>query len=440
MLPSGAPPTIRQETLTTLAEVRDEPGLRAALDATTRAIFADPSLGIHFARIGWIPRDPELAGSSAWLLLESNFDTVAEDGPDPGGAREAHVAKLAAVQLDPLRHLLRCCREFPDAASSAAVADYLKRGLVTSTASYQGHVHRDLSRIRLEQRLRDVILSFLEIAPAGPPHDLFVRIRKHVRAAALTDPLLAGLDIDAPAPALPDPAVRSAMLREPVWPWVRNVAPALPLVPRIPAIVAWDGRDVAFDVRENQEAWTAEDRRDFSAISATEDHGTQNALTHVVPLRTGTGRLAVLEHAHAYLDRMSKDYFAYVGQLGGIPSIHFAKWLLIEGGRRLLFLSNYDGSWESYLGDFVDQAAKGLNLAWACTKEYPHTRLLALEGATDEETFKSWGRAYQVPTQVFYSAYPELTIEAVGNNTWIRHRLHQAEDGGTLDAWFRRLT
>ena len=33
---------------------------------------------------------------------------------------------------------------------------------------------------------------------------------------------------------------------------------------------------------------------------------------------------------------------------------------------------------------------------------------LAGEGATDEETFKSWGRAYQVPTQVFYSAHSDL--------------------------------
>jgi hypothetical protein len=178
----------------------------------------------------------------------------------------------------------------------------------------------------------------------------------------------------------------------------------------------------------------------FSAIAATEDHFTQNALTHVVPLRAGRGRRSVLEHAHAIVDRISRQHFQYIGQLGTIPSIHFAKWVLFESDQRLLFLSNYDKSWESYLGDFVDKAPGGLNLAWSCTKEYPRTFALAYEGAKDEETFKAWGRAYQVPTQVFYSAYTELTIEAINNNTWIRYRLHQPADAGALQAWFRRLT
>jgi len=178
----------------------------------------------------------------------------------------------------------------------------------------------------------------------------------------------------------------------------------------------------------------------FAAIAATEDHFTQNALTHVVPLRKGTGRVSVLEHTHAIVDRISREHFQYIGQLGTIPSIHFAKWVLFESDRRLLFLSNYDKSWESYLGDFVDKAPGGLNLAWSCTQEYPRTFALAYEGARDEETFKAWSRAYQVPTQVFYSAYTELTIEAINNNTWIRYGLHQPADAGDLQAWFRRLT
>jgi len=265
-----------------------------------------------------------------------------------------------------------------------------------------------------------------------------------VRAlAAGGDPSLAGLDVDAPAPALPDPAVRSRHLRENWAPWFRNATPndVIPVALRIPeALLDWDRRDVVYDVRGHQEKWTAADRRGFSAIAATEDYGTQNALTHVVPLRRGRGRLAVLKHAHAVVNRISHNHFQYIGQLGRIPSIHFAKWVLFESDQRLLFLSNYDKSWESYLGDFVDKAPEGLNLAWSCTEEYPRTVAFAFEGATDEETFKSWSRAYQVPTQVFYGAYADLTIEVINNNTWIRHRLHQPASAGGLDAWFRRLT
>jgi hypothetical protein len=45
-----------------------------------------------------------------------------------------------------------------------------------------------------------------------------------------------------------------------------------------------------------------------------------------------------------------------------------------------------------------------------------------------------------MPTQVFYSAYPDLSIQAINNNTWIRYRLHQAASEGGLETWFRRLT
>jgi hypothetical protein len=65
---------------------------------------------------------------------------------------------------------------------------------------------------------------------------------------------------------------------------------------------------------------------------------------------------------------------------------------------------------------------------------------LALGGADDEERFKAWGRAYQEPTQVFYSAYPELSIAAINNNSCIRHGLQVRPSAAEIGAWFRRLT
>ncbi len=427
----------RQGTLTAIAEVADEEALLAALAAVPPSTFSDPALGIHFARMLLVPRDPQGAPSAAWLALETNFDAA---GADDALAQAAQIAALDRVAGAALSAVLRCCKGF---AGGGAVGPYLTAHLREPTAAYQGHPYHDLARIRLEQRVREVVLGWLESAPRDPPATLFDGVRQNLRERVKVDPALAGLDVDAAAPSLPDPRVRSEHLREKVWPWISNVVPALPIIPRLPEIAWWDAHDAAYDVRIHQEAWTGADRADFAAISATEDHGLQNALSHVVPLRAGMGRLAVLKSAHAFIAAVAKNHFSYVGQLGGIPTIHFAKWLLIDSGTRLLFFSNYDGSWESYLGDFIDQAAEGLNVAWSCTREYPETRLLALDGAKDEETFKSWGRDCQMPTQVFYSAYPDLTIQAVNNNTWIRHRLHsEAGAAGVepLDAWFRRLT
>jgi hypothetical protein len=432
--------TTRQETLTVLARVAREPELRAALEPVTPDVFADPRLGIHFARLAVLPRDETCAGSAVWLVFESNFDTALAGEAE---ARQAHLAAVAERARGPLGALFACCEGLGSDPSARDLAAYWSANVMAATATYQGHAERPLSRIRLEKRVREVILTFLETAPQASPQELFERIRRHVRACAASDPELAGLDVDRPAPALPDPAVRSRHLRENWAPWIESakLKDVLPIAARAPQVLLeWQPHDVVYDVRGHQEKWTAADKAAFSAISATEDHGTQNALTHVVPLRGGAGRLSVLEHAHAIVDRISQHHFQYIGQLGTIPSIHFAKWLLFESDQRLLFLSNYDKSWESYLGDFVDKAPEGLNLAWSCTKEYPRTVGLAFEGAKDEETFKAWGRAYQVPTQVFYSAYTDLTIETINNNTWIRYRLHQGADAGELESWFRRLT
>ncbi|MGC4087026.1 MAG: hypothetical protein QM756_03815 [Polyangiaceae bacterium] len=261
-----------------------------------------------------------------------------------------------------------------------------------------------------------------------------------MRFQCKTDPLLNGFDVDAPPPPLPDAKARSRALAHRIEPWLQNIRPALPILSKGYEIWRWQHSDVEFDYQASQEAWTDADRKRMSEVAASEDHGIQNALSHVVPLRGGDGRLAVLQAAHAYIDRLAKHYFDDVGQLGGIPSIHFAKWLLLDEGRRLLFFSNYDNSWESYLGDFVDQAAIGLNLAWTCCEGYPKTRFLVEGGADDEERFKAWGRAHQRPTQVFYSAYPDLSIAVINNNTWIRHGLQSRPSAAEVTAWFRRLT
>jgi hypothetical protein len=421
---------MRQETLTVVLPVENHDELAGALRQAKPAMFGQAELGIHFARLAVIPSDPTL-GLRPWLVLESNFDTEASD---PDRARVDHIDLLASHTGTALATILGPCG-LRGAADSRA---FLVSHLAPPTASYQGHADRDLATIRLEKRLREVVLAFLEKAPGLHMEELFLRLWRHVHGS--TDPELAGLELDGPAPRLPDPLYRREQLHERDWPWVMNSAPALSILPKIPFILDWQARDRSYDLRARQEAWTPADHALFHDIAATEDHGLQNALTHVVPLREGAQRLGVLRAAHAYIDRMSQKYFAFVGDLGGIPSIHFAKWLLIDEGRRLLFLSNYDGSWESYLGDFVDQAALGLNLAWSCTREYPLTRLLAFEGASDEETFKAWGRSCQVPTQVFYSAYPDSSIATINNNTLIRHRLHSPADPRDVESFFRRVT
>lgn len=85
---------------------------------------------------------------------------------------------------------------------------------------------------------------------------------------------------------------------------------------------------------------------------------------------------------------------------GGIA---FVRWLVIDDGRRLLMLSDYDGSWESYIDEFAEMILSGLDAIWSSAPGYPP------DGARDLPAFKWFLRSHQIPAELFYSAYPATT-------------------------------
>lgn len=107
------------------------------------------------------------------------------------------------------------------------------------------------------------------------------------------------------------------------------------------------------------------------------------------------------------------------GSLMGISTIHFARWVIIDNGKNLLFESNYDGSWESYIDDFIDFASVGMNGIWGSAINFP------TGGCRDVEGFKQIIRYYQVPTQVFYSAYPDTTVKNTLNDLELSQAVEQ---------------
>ena len=97
------------------------------------------------------------------------------------------------------------------------------------------------------------------------------------------------------------------------------------------------------------------------------------------------------------------------GNLAGVKTIHFARWIFLDDKRRVIFASNYDGSLESYMDDFIDKIAWGLNIVFSNGFGYPRTNWLIIDGARDELAFKDYLRLHQVPTRVWYSAYGRLS-------------------------------
>lgn len=169
-----------------------------------------------------------------------------------------------------------------------------------------------------------------------------------------------------------------------------------------------------------------------------EDIWTQNHLTTMVGVKPGRFRLGTLKGVLWLINQLAKTVFI-AGSLGGIPTIHFARWLLTDDDRRLLFFSNYDGSWASYLGDFVDKANYGLTAVWSNTDNFPPAQFLFWGGAQHIEAFKLWSRRHNEFAAVWYSAYPDATVSNITNAVQLRDGLTRNLSGAALARWFQRL-
>ena len=142
-----------------------------------------------------------------------------------------------------------------------------------------------------------------------------------------------------------------------------------------------------------------------------EDAVSQNQLTLVTVI--GDGRANRVRAVMAAIDSFAKR-LAPPGSLIGISTIHFVRWLVIDDGRRLMMVSDYDGSWESYIDEFAEMILSGLDAIWETARAYPP------DGARDLPAFKWFLRSHQVPAEVFFSAYPSETVLNIVNGTRVR--------------------
>jgi len=167
------------------------------------------------------------------------------------------------------------------------------------------------------------------------------------------------------------------------------------------------------------------DNAHLARMTEDEDRQFQNHFASVTIVKDGM-RLFQLRWMLRLIHLLGKIYYNQ-GSLGSIPSIHFARFIVLkERGRvqkRLLFLTNYDGGWANYLGEFSH--VTGVTLVWGSTEGFPRPFLLARDGSRDEQRFKTWARASQIKTLIWYSAYPELSVVQVNRNTRVRSSLRR---------------
>ncbi len=389
---------IEQRALTVVATLAggDPAPLLSALDAAKDRVLASLALvtTLHFGRFVVFT---QASGGSA-LAFESNYD----------GDEEAHLTELLQHVGDDLDAFFGHCEGY----ARGAFADLARRCSRTlrPRAYYVAHGGLSVAQITHDARVRDAIEAWLDDADrAGDlskrrPVDVAAGVKAHLAQQGL-----AVGHVDRGLPREP-----FAQLR-----FYGAIVTYFPIVATLASVAAlrYEPAD-----RKDERLHPPELESDHSPrleiIVDAEDASPQNGLTHVVPLKPGRFRRLAVSVVLSFVERARKT-LCFRGNLSGIESIHFARWVLLDDGT-LVFFSNYDGSWESYLGDFVDKAHIFLTGIWSNTKWFPDTRFLVWGGASSEATFKQWTRTFQVRNPIWYSAYPTLTVSNVLRNASIR--------------------
>jgi hypothetical protein len=160
-------------------------------------------------------------------------------------------------------------------------------------------------------------------------------------------------------------------------------------------------------------------------LALQEDHEATNQFTAMGSLKPGLARKWVMGYVLWVIDWTARHIYTQ-GRLARVRTIHFARWVYLDGGKRVVFASNYDGSRESYMDDFINKTFFGLNVVFSNGIGYPSTRWLLTEGALDEQKFKYFLRRHQVPTDVWYNAHPSMTAVELERNGRIRLGLEAA--------------
>jgi hypothetical protein len=335
---------------------------------------------------------------------------------DLDGDADSFLEELARRAPAGLRAVFSCCEGF---SADTDVLAWMKAHSVRSSASYVNWRGRTVRRVREEAALREALEQHLRSnAPAFeglPPPAVHARLRQLI-------------DADIAAGRLTLSADGATPLR---W-WVGNLlhligVPLLlvlasPLLLVIAAIALVRLRRLE---KTDPELCSPPDRAASAELALLEDYDVTNQFSAMGTLKPGMVRLWATMFALLAIDYGARHVFTR-GRLARVRTIHFARWVFLDNKRRVVFLSTYDGSLESYMDDFINKVGFGLNLIFSNGIGYPRTNWLFLNGSADERKFKAYLRRHQVPTQVWYKAYPGVTAIDLERNGRIRQGLESS--------------
>lgn len=414
-------------------------GRRAELEAllatmTATSCLADPANALvpfgrfdrlHFARFVILDADTR-SDISVYGRAPSPWPASLAFMGACDGDMASFLDELVATADAGLRRIFAHCEGF-----GADLRSWLTAQTVRPTASYVNWIGRTVRLIREDARLREALLQRAGELTGEPlpPGQLRDRLLEFVRAETAASRLT--LSPEAPTPA--DWRRRNLLhlIGVPVLlivlaPFLLLLSPFLLFMLR-----ARESADPEVTLRVPLER--------VQQLAELEDHEFTNQFSAFGDIKPGRFRYLLVVAFLNLLDYASRHIFRR-GYLTRVQTIHFADWVLVDEGRKVFFASNYDGSLETYMDDFINKVAWGINVVFGNGLGFPRVSWLFHGGAKFEGKYKHFLRRHQLPTQVWYKAYPGLSVADLNRNTLIRQGVDDPpRDQAATVAWLSLL-
>jgi len=394
-----------------LAHMNSGPGV---LDPMQALIPFRQFKQLHYARFV-ILDDLTVSDITACGLPRVDFPTYLAFLGDCDGPAEELLAEMAQQAGDELRRIFMHCAGF---RTDSDLLTWMKSCNVAPAANYVNWIGRTVRQVSEEEALRQVLAGFL-LENKG---ELDGR-----RPGQQRDALKRFIDGEQKAGHLtltpPDPT--------PIGWRIRNFLhlisiPLLTLIlsPLLILAIPFFLIRLRQCERSDPEIAPRVDPEHAHLLALQEDHDVTNQFSAMGSLKPGVFRRLTMILVLTAIDYSVRHVFNR-GRLARVTSIQFARWVFLDQKRRVIFVSNYDGSLESYMDDFINKVSFGLNVVFSNGIGYPRTRWMLLDGARDEQKFKDYLRRHQMPTQAWYNAHPSLTAIDKWRNALIRDGLEK---------------
>jgi hypothetical protein len=377
---------------------------------------------VHFARFYLLEETTDLAGRPipASLVFMSEVDAPLRH----------HLAELADVAGEGMDQAFQHCTGYPGPGGRRRQRiAWLRRHRVRASAFYVNTVGRGVAQIRQEASLREALEDHLD--RCDNTGRTATEVRRELQA------FVAGRADLAWAAKPPTPPSLLFRARETLHKVTIPALLLLALPVLLPVILVWAVL-LRLDERHDRPFTQRPTLRHLEEVGNYEDFGTQNPFAVAGFVRPGRLRQLTFR-AVLFLTGYGVRHIFNRDSLAGVKTIHFARWVPLDGWRRMTFSSNYDGAVEAYNDDFINIIWWGLNATFSNGMDYPPTRWLFFGGAKLEEQFKNTIRCHQVAVPAWYAAYPELSADNIENNAQIRAGLRGEMSSAQAQQWLARL-